>query len=81
MNVLNLVQNLLIVSIPCGRCAVLETSFFQTVGFLVGSMIVAQRVVNGQLDPSRFVLFVTYLTQVSLITCGNPTFLDIQAAL
>jgi hypothetical protein len=44
-------------------------------------MIVAQRVVNGQLDPSRFVLFVAYLAQVSVITRGNPTFLDIQTAI
>jgi len=44
-------------------------------------MIVAKRVVNGQLDPSRFVLFVAYLAQVSLITRSHLTFLDIQAAL
>ena len=30
-------------------------------------MIVAQRVVNGQLKPSHFVFFVTYLAQVSRI--------------
>jgi ATP-binding cassette subfamily B (MDR/TAP) protein 6 len=35
-----------------------------TVGLLVGSMIVAQRVVNGQLKPSHFVFFVTYLAQL-----------------
>ncbi|KAF8267679.1 hypothetical protein EI94DRAFT_1729904 [Lactarius quietus] len=35
-----------------------------TVGLLVGSMIVAQRVVNGQLEPSDFVFFVTYLAQL-----------------
>ncbi|KAI0249585.1 hypothetical protein BJV78DRAFT_1129371 [Lactifluus subvellereus] len=35
-----------------------------TVGLLVGSMIVAYRVVNGELEPSDFVFFVTYLAQL-----------------
>ena len=68
MNILNLVQNLLMVSSPCRVVQCQMISSFQTVGLLVGSMIVAQRVVNGQLDPSRFVLFIAYLAQVSLTT-------------
>ncbi|KAF8490345.1 hypothetical protein F5888DRAFT_1808164 [Russula emetica] len=35
-----------------------------TVGLLVGCMIVAQKIVNNQLDPSYFVFFVTYLAQL-----------------
>ncbi|KAH9020826.1 hypothetical protein EDB85DRAFT_2152777 [Lactarius pseudohatsudake] len=35
-----------------------------TVGLLVGSMIVAHKVVNGQLKPSDFVFVVTYLVQL-----------------
>ncbi|KAH9168239.1 hypothetical protein EDB89DRAFT_1992643 [Lactarius sanguifluus] len=35
-----------------------------TVGLLVGSMIVAHKVVNGQLVPSDFVFVVTYLVQL-----------------
>jgi hypothetical protein len=60
----------------------LQEALFQTVGLLVGSMIVARRVVNGELDPSRFVLFIVYLAQVSIITLGiAPTLFDIRAAL
>ncbi|KAI9457421.1 hypothetical protein F5148DRAFT_1287661 [Russula earlei] len=35
-----------------------------TVGLLVGSMIVARRIVNHQLDPSYFIYFITYLAQL-----------------
>jgi ATP-binding cassette subfamily B (MDR/TAP) protein 6 len=35
-----------------------------TVGLLVGSMIVAQRIVNNQLDPSYFVFFIAYFAQL-----------------
>jgi len=37
------------------------------VGLLVGSMIVARRIVFGQLDASYFIFFITYLAQVSPI--------------
>lgn len=40
----------------------------QTLGLLVGAMIVALRVTRGQSQPHEFVLFITYLAQVSL-TC------------
>ena len=36
----------------------------QTVGFLVGGMIVALRVTNGLSSASEFVVFVTFLAQV-----------------
>ncbi|KAI0044969.1 hypothetical protein FA95DRAFT_1522067 [Auriscalpium vulgare] len=39
-------------------------NFIITVGLLVGSLIVAQRVVRGQLTPSDFVFFITYLAQL-----------------
>jgi len=52
-----------------------------TVGLLVGSMIVAQRVVNHQLYPSDFVLFIAYLAQVSSIVWGSRTNLDIRVAI
>lgn len=38
----------------------------QTLGLLVGAMIVALRVTKGQSDPSDFVFFITYLAQVYL---------------
>ena len=67
MNLLNLVQNLIIVRTLCGSCSLLLMSLFQGVGLLVGSMIVARRIVIGQLDPSYFIFFITYLAQVSSI--------------
>ncbi|KAI0058695.1 hypothetical protein BV25DRAFT_1901938 [Artomyces pyxidatus] len=42
----------------------LVQNFIITVGLLVGSLIVAQRVVRGQLYPSDFVFFITYLAQL-----------------
>ena len=54
------------------NCTRLLTALLQTVGLLVGSLIVAQRIVNHQLDPSYFVFFVTYLAQVSRITLDSP---------
>ncbi|KAI0266983.1 hypothetical protein BC834DRAFT_871984 [Gloeopeniophorella convolvens] len=42
----------------------LVQSFIITVGLLVGSMIVAHRVVNGLLKPKDFVFFITYLAQL-----------------
>lgn len=36
----------------------------QTIGFLVGSIIVALRVTQGSSTPSEFVIFVIYLGQV-----------------
>jgi len=53
-------------------CTRLLTALFQTVGLLVGSMIVAQQIVNNKLDPSYFVFFVTYLAQVSRIILDSP---------
>jgi hypothetical protein len=44
-------------------------------------MIVAQQIVNNQLDPSYFVFFITYLAQVGRITWTVQTALDIRAAL
>ena len=46
-------------------CTHLSTAFFQTIGLLVESMIVAQQIVDHELDPSYFVFFVAYLAQVS----------------
>ena len=36
----------------------------QTLGLLVGSMIVALRVTRGESEPYEFVFFITYLAQV-----------------
>lgn len=41
-----------------------SVSFAQTIGFLVGGMIVAFRVTSGLSSPSEFVVFVIYLGQV-----------------
>ncbi|KAF8054164.1 mitochondrial half-size ABC transporter [Lyophyllum atratum] len=35
-----------------------------TLGLLIGSMLVAYRVTNGQSDPGSFVVFITYLAQL-----------------
>ncbi|KAI0093127.1 hypothetical protein BDY19DRAFT_922216 [Irpex rosettiformis] len=42
----------------------LVQNFIITVGLLVGSMIVALRVVHGQSQPHEFVFFITYLAQL-----------------
>ncbi|KAJ7078899.1 hypothetical protein B0H15DRAFT_859656 [Mycena belliarum] len=42
----------------------LVQNFIISVGLLVGSMIVALRVTNGQSAPSDFVIFITYLAQL-----------------
>ncbi|KAI0696736.1 hypothetical protein BC835DRAFT_1405891 [Cytidiella melzeri] len=42
----------------------LVQNFIITVGLLVGSMIVALRVVHGQSQPHQFVFFITYLAQL-----------------
>jgi ATP-binding cassette subfamily B (MDR/TAP) protein 6 len=42
----------------------LVQNFIITSGLLVGSAIVARRVVHGDLDPSKFVVFITYLAQL-----------------
>jgi ATP-binding cassette subfamily B (MDR/TAP) protein 6 len=68
MNLLNLVQNLIIVSTLCGHALVFLTVLCQTVGLLVGSMIVAHRIVKDQLDRKYFVFFIVYLAQVGPIT-------------
>ncbi|KAJ6558561.1 mitochondrial half-size ABC transporter [Mycena vulgaris] len=39
-------------------------NFIISIGLLVGSMIVALRVTNGQSAPSDFVIFITYLAQL-----------------
>ena len=40
------------------------TRYMQTLGLLVGAMIVAMRVVRGQSQPHEFVFFITYLAQL-----------------
>ncbi|KAI0674774.1 hypothetical protein C8Q78DRAFT_1008851 [Trametes maxima] len=42
----------------------LVQNFIITLGLLVGSMIVAMRVVRGQSKPHQFVFFITYLAQL-----------------
>lgn len=42
-----------------------QLTVYQTLGLLVGSMIVASRVTHGLARPSEFVMFITYLAQVS----------------
>ncbi|OJT12750.1 Heavy metal tolerance protein [Trametes pubescens] len=42
----------------------LVQNFIITLGLLVGSMIVAMRVVRGQSQPHQFVFFITYLAQL-----------------
>ncbi|KAJ4494046.1 hypothetical protein C8J55DRAFT_500474 [Lentinula edodes] len=42
----------------------LVQNFIITSGLLVGSIIVARRVVRGDLDPSYFVVFIVYLAQL-----------------
>ncbi|KAF8828933.1 hypothetical protein HHX47_DHR3000967 [Lentinula edodes] len=42
----------------------LVQNFIITSGLLVGSIIVARRVVRGDLDPSDFVVFIVYLAQL-----------------
>ncbi|KAK7472887.1 ATP-binding cassette-type vacuolar membrane transporter Hmt1 [Stygiomarasmius scandens] len=39
-------------------------NFIITAGLLVGSMIVALRITQGEADPSTFVVFITYLAQL-----------------
>ncbi|KAH9858534.1 hypothetical protein C2E23DRAFT_908588 [Lenzites betulinus] len=42
----------------------LVQNFIITLGLLIGSMIVAMRVVRGQSQPHQFVFFITYLAQL-----------------
>ncbi|KAK2467807.1 hypothetical protein APHAL10511_000102 [Amanita phalloides] len=42
----------------------LVQNFIITLGLLIGSMIVAYRITQGQLDASDFVVFITYLAQL-----------------
>ncbi|KAG4070087.1 hypothetical protein HA402_006799, partial [Bradysia odoriphaga] len=43
---------------------VLKLTVYQTLGLLIGSMIVASRVTHGLARPSEFVMFITYLAQL-----------------
>ena len=68
LNFLNMVQNLIIVRYRSPYyIAVLNTH--QTLGLLVGSMLLALRVTKGLSDSGDFVLFITYLSQVSIHLC------------
>ncbi|KAF5389422.1 hypothetical protein D9757_004356 [Collybiopsis confluens] len=65
LNLLNLVQNFIIVSIRSNSS--LRTFAYEsmkTSGLLVGSMIVARRIIRGDLEPYHFVIFITYLAQL-----------------
>jgi ABC-type transport system involved in Fe-S cluster assembly fused permease/ATPase subunit len=46
---------------------------FQTLGLLVGSMVVAMRVVKGDSKPSDFVIFITYLAQVRFLAVSGTS--------
>jgi hypothetical protein len=76
-DLLNLVQNFIIVSPVLSLSAgfhILILFVLQTVGLLVGSLVVALRVTNGQLAASDFVFFVTYLAQVLIFSRCWVTF-------
>jgi hypothetical protein len=66
---LNLVQNFIIVStlyFDVSHTNV-DLALRQSLGLLVGSMIVALRVTKGTSAPSDFVFFITYLAQVGRV--------------
>jgi len=73
LNLLNLVQNFIIVSLhllmPSTRNS--SISLTQTLGLLVGSFMVAHEIVLGSSDASKFIVFITYLAQVTIEYVSN----------
>lgn len=69
LNLLNFIQNLIIVSaLFCRTENPLHvfTGLLQSIGLLVGSLIVAHRVVYAGLSSADYVFFITYLIQVRM---------------